>query len=228
MLNSFLWAYSLWDFRYKLNASWALSYKYILSNHHSLIQMQGLVLICLCPFNIIYRSSRFFLIRSLFHCICAPFYKVIDSTRLEFYICWTTSYVDILNLQVKMVDFFLADQLTSQVSYLIGPSIGDMDLVFLYFWISDLFSTSAWPQTQAIRSFVYYICYYGWGKALSPGRKMCHVSDVYVIFYYISAAIPFWIRFLQVLNTSPKLTCTLAYISACTQWTKLMYSVCDD
>nr|XP_009802318.1 PREDICTED: phosphate transporter PHO1 homolog 3-like isoform X5 [Nicotiana sylvestris] len=125
----------------------------------------GLVLICLCPFNIIYRSSRFFLIRSLFHCICAPFYKVIDSTRLEFYICWTTSYVDILNLQVKMVDFFLADQLTS--------------------------------QTQAIRSFVYYICYYGWGKALSPGRKMCHVSDVYVIFYYISAAIPFWIRFLQ-------------------------------
>ncbi|XP_019254643.1 PREDICTED: phosphate transporter PHO1 homolog 10-like isoform X2 [Nicotiana attenuata] len=101
----------------------------------------GLVLICLCPFNIIYRSSRFFLIRSLFRCICAPFYKV------------------------KMVDFFLADQLTS--------------------------------QTQAIRSFVYYICYYGWGKALSPGRKMCHVSDVYVIFYYISAAIPFWIRFLQ-------------------------------
>nr|XP_009802309.1 PREDICTED: phosphate transporter PHO1 homolog 9-like isoform X4 [Nicotiana sylvestris] len=78
------------------------------------------------------------------------------------------TYVELLPLGlliVKMVDFFLADQLTS--------------------------------QTQAIRSFVYYICYYGWGKALSPGRKMCHVSDVYVIFYYISAAIPFWIRFLQ-------------------------------
>ncbi|KAM3282225.1 phosphate transporter PHO1 3-like isoform X1 [Capsicum chacoense] len=50
--------------------------------------------------------------------------------------------------------------------------------------------------TQAIRSFEYYICYYGWGKG-STGRKMCHVSDVYIVFYYISAAIPFWIRFLQ-------------------------------
>ncbi|XP_060208125.1 phosphate transporter PHO1 homolog 5-like [Lycium barbarum] len=100
----------------------------------------GLVLICLCPFNIIYRSSRFFLIRSLFRSICAPFYKV------------------------NMIDFFLSDQLAS--------------------------------QTQAIRSFVYYICYYGWGKA-STGRKMCHVSDVYIVFYYISAAIPYWIRFFQ-------------------------------
>ncbi|XP_015168476.1 phosphate transporter PHO1 homolog 10-like [Solanum tuberosum] len=100
----------------------------------------GLVLICLCPFNIIYRSSRFFLIQSLFRSICAPLYKV------------------------NMIDFFLSDQLTS--------------------------------QTQAIRSFVYYICYYSWGKS-STGRKMCHVSDVYIVFYYISAAIPYWIRFFQ-------------------------------
>ncbi|CAN4128176.1 unnamed protein product [Withania somnifera] len=100
----------------------------------------GLVLICLCPFNIIYRPTRFFLVRSLVRSICAPFYKV------------------------SMIDFFLSDQLTS--------------------------------QTQAIRSFVYYICYYGWGKD-STGRKMCHISDVYVVFYYISAAIPYWIRFLQ-------------------------------
>lgn len=94
--------------------------------------MQGLLLICLCPFNIIYRSSRFFLIRSLFRCICSPFYKVIDSTALE---CawWATSYVDSLYMQVKMVDFFLADQLTSQVSYFIEISIGDMDLVFHQF-----------------------------------------------------------------------------------------------
>ncbi|KAK8534010.1 hypothetical protein V6N13_028312 [Hibiscus sabdariffa] len=43
------------------------------------------------PFNIIYRSSRFFLIRCAFHCVCAPLYKV------------------------TLPDFFLADQLTSQV-----------------------------------------------------------------------------------------------------------------
>ncbi|KAG4181943.1 hypothetical protein ERO13_A09G013700v2 [Gossypium hirsutum] len=44
-----------------------------------------------CPFNIIYRSSQFFLIRCVFHCVCAPLYKV------------------------TLPDFFLADQLTSQV-----------------------------------------------------------------------------------------------------------------
>ncbi|MCD7450520.1 Xenotropic and polytropic retrovirus receptor 1 [Datura stramonium] len=60
------------------------------------------------------------------------------------------------------------------------------------FFLSDQLTS----QTQAIRSFVYYICYYGWGKA-STGRKMCHVSDVYIVFYYISAAIPYWIRFFQ-------------------------------
>ncbi|CAA2933642.1 phosphate transporter PHO1 homolog 3-like [Olea europaea subsp. europaea] len=55
----------------------------------------GLVLLVIvtffCPFNIIYRSSRFFLLICLFHCFLAPLYKV-------------TSH-----------DFFFADQLTSQV-----------------------------------------------------------------------------------------------------------------
>ncbi|KZV15957.1 EXS family protein isoform 1 [Dorcoceras hygrometricum] len=52
------------------------------------------LLITFCPFNIIYRSSRFFLIRCAWHCILAPLYKV------------------------TMPDFFLADQLTSQVQAL--------------------------------------------------------------------------------------------------------------
>ncbi|KAK2429185.1 phosphate transporter PHO1 protein [Trifolium repens] len=48
------------------------------------------ILIAFCPFNIIYRSSRFFFLRSLFRCICAPFFPV------------------------TLIDFFMADQLTSQ------------------------------------------------------------------------------------------------------------------
>ncbi|KAI9154367.1 hypothetical protein LWI28_025180 [Acer negundo] len=52
------------------------------------------ILITFCPFNIIYRSSRFFLIQCLIHCIFAPLYKV------------------------SLSDFFLADQLTSQVQAL--------------------------------------------------------------------------------------------------------------
>lgn len=54
-----------------------------------LVTLLGLVLFC--PFNVIYRSSRFFLIQCVFHCLCAPLYKV------------------------TLPDFFLADQLTSQV-----------------------------------------------------------------------------------------------------------------
>ncbi|XP_047321876.1 phosphate transporter PHO1 homolog 3-like [Impatiens glandulifera] len=53
-----------------------------------------LAIILLCPFNIIYRSSRLFFLVSVFHCICAPLYKV------------------------TLPDFFLADQLTSQVQLL--------------------------------------------------------------------------------------------------------------
>ncbi|MCD7447327.1 hypothetical protein HAX54_027191 [Datura stramonium] len=50
-----------------------------------------LLLITFCPLNILYRSSRFFLIRCAWRCLCAPLYKV------------------------TLPDFFLADQLTSQV-----------------------------------------------------------------------------------------------------------------
>ncbi|KAG6398343.1 hypothetical protein SASPL_139801 [Salvia splendens] len=48
-------------------------------------------IITFCPFNIIYRSSRYFLIRCAWHCLCAPLYKI------------------------TLPDFFLADQLTSHV-----------------------------------------------------------------------------------------------------------------
>ncbi|ESR43753.1 hypothetical protein CICLE_v10013830mg, partial [Citrus x clementina] len=49
------------------------------------------IVILICPFNIIFRSSRFFFLASLFHCIAAPLHKV------------------------TLQDFFMADQLTSQV-----------------------------------------------------------------------------------------------------------------
>ncbi|KAL4577276.1 hypothetical protein LXL04_013382 [Taraxacum kok-saghyz] len=54
----------------------------------------GLVVVVLslafCPFNIVYRTNRFFMIKCIWRCICAPLYKV------------------------TLPDFFLADQLTSQ------------------------------------------------------------------------------------------------------------------
>ncbi|XP_015895052.3 phosphate transporter PHO1 homolog 3 [Ziziphus jujuba] len=56
-----------------------------------LFLLVSVIVTLLLPLNIIYRSSRFFFLTCLFHCICAPLYKVI------------------------FPDFFLADQLTSQV-----------------------------------------------------------------------------------------------------------------
>ncbi|KAG5591937.1 hypothetical protein H5410_042451 [Solanum commersonii] len=101
----------------------------------------GIVLICLCPFNIIYRSSRFYLIQSLFRSICAPLYKV------------------------NMIDFFLSDQLTSQVSYFFGPLIDTSDKKFR----------------------ILHLLYYSWGKS-STGRKMCHVLDIHHDLYICISA----------------------------------------
>ncbi|CAK9316731.1 unnamed protein product [Citrullus colocynthis] len=59
-----------------------------------LVLLLVVIAVFLCPLNILYRSSRFFCIRTLYHSICAPLYTVI------------------------FPDFFLADQLTSQVQAL--------------------------------------------------------------------------------------------------------------
>ncbi|XP_019195164.1 PREDICTED: phosphate transporter PHO1 homolog 3-like [Ipomoea nil] len=115
----------------------------VLTESVPLILISVLLIITFCPLNIMYRSSRFFLIRCAWHCICAPLFKV------------------------TLPDFFLADQLTSQV--------------------------------QAIRSFEFYICYYGWGN-FRQRLNTCQDSDVYKLFYIIVAAIPFVVRLLQCLR----------------------------
>nr|XP_023903623.1 phosphate transporter PHO1 homolog 3-like isoform X5 [Quercus suber] len=110
-----------------------------------------LVLIILfCPFNIMYRSSRFFFLTCLSHCILAPLYKIYIGQE-----------------KVTLPDFFLADQLTSQV--------------------------------QALRSFEFYICYYGWGD-FKHRHHTCGRSDVYKTFCFIVAVIPYWSRLLQCLR----------------------------
>ncbi|KAJ7953853.1 Phosphate transporter PHO1-like protein [Quillaja saponaria] len=101
------------------------------------------IAILICPFNVVYRSSRFFFLRCMFHCICAPFYKV------------------------TLPDFSLADQLTSQV--------------------------------HAVRNFLFYICYYGWGD-YRYRQNHCKSSDIYKIFYFLVAIIPYWFRLLQCLR----------------------------
>ncbi|CAL0312228.1 unnamed protein product [Lupinus luteus] len=108
-----------------------------------LILVLVVIVILLCPLNILYRSSRMFFLTCLFHCICAPLYKVI------------------------LPDFFLADQFTS--------------------------------QGQALRSFVFYICYYGWGN-FKHRQSTCQSSRIFITFSFIVPVIPYWFRFLQCLR----------------------------
>ncbi|KAL2344580.1 hypothetical protein Fmac_005865 [Flemingia macrophylla] len=108
-----------------------------------LILVLFVIAILLCPFNIIYRSSRMFFLTCLFHCICAPLYKV------------------------TLPDFFMADQFTS--------------------------------QGQALRSFEFYICYYGWGD-FKLRESTCKSSRIFVVFSFIVVVIPYWSRFLQCLR----------------------------
>lgn len=53
--------------------------------------LQAFIIILICPFNIIYKSSRYRLLSVLRNIILSPLYKVV------------------------MLDFFMADQLCSQV-----------------------------------------------------------------------------------------------------------------
>uniref|UniRef100_A0A0D3DG21 EXS domain-containing protein n=1 Tax=Brassica oleracea var. oleracea TaxID=109376 RepID=A0A0D3DG21_BRAOL len=66
------------------------------------------IAITLCPFNILYRSSRFFFLTALFRCIAAPFYTV------------------------NLPDFFLADQLTSQ-----AQALRSLEFYICYYGFGD-------------------------------------------------------------------------------------------
>ncbi|KAH9295012.1 hypothetical protein KI387_038600, partial [Taxus chinensis] len=73
-----------------------------------LILVVILLLALFCPFKVLYHSSRLFLLRSAFHCICVPFYKVL------------------------LPDFFLADQLTSQI----------LNVLLRFAWIQSVMNFS--------------------------------------------------------------------------------------
>ncbi|OMO93265.1 hypothetical protein CCACVL1_06554 [Corchorus capsularis] len=74
------------------------------------LALVAIVLVILfCPIDIIYRSTRFFFIKSLFHCLCAPLYKV------------------------TLPDFFLADNITSQIQ-----AIRSLDLYICYYGLGEL------------------------------------------------------------------------------------------
>ncbi|XP_073310364.1 phosphate transporter PHO1 homolog 9-like [Primulina huaijiensis] len=110
-----------------------------------------LLLITLCPFNIIYRSSRFFLIWCAWRCVFAPFYKVM------------------------FADFFLADQLTSQVQ-----AIRSLQFYVCYYGWGDYKRRS----NQCSESKLYGIFYIVvaiipfWSRVLQCLRRLFEEKDL--------------------------------------------------
>ncbi|KAA3488157.1 phosphate transporter PHO1-like protein 10 isoform X2 [Gossypium australe] len=85
------------------------------------------LIILFCPFNIIYRSTRFFFIKSLFRCLCAPLYKV------------------------TLPDFFLADHVTSQVT-----AIRSLDLYICYYGLGERSQRESKCHGHSIYNVLYF------------------------------------------------------------------------
>ncbi|KAG5226951.1 EXS family protein [Salix suchowensis] len=105
-----------------------------------------LLVIVLCPFNIIYRSSRFFLIRCAFHCLFAPLYKV------------------------TLPDFLLADQLTSQVQ-----ALRNLEFYICYYGWGDFTTrTNTCSGSRVFESFYFVVAMIPyWFRFLQPAMFQC-------------------------------------------------------
>ncbi|KZV15955.1 hypothetical protein F511_25372 [Dorcoceras hygrometricum] len=109
------------------------------------------LLITFCPFNIIYRSSRFFLIQCAWRCILAPLYKV------------------------TMADFFLADQFTSQIQ-----AIRCIQFYICYYIWGD-FTTRSTTFLKSNTYEIFYIVIAVipfWSRVLQCLRRLFEEKDI--------------------------------------------------
>ncbi|XP_042499329.1 phosphate transporter PHO1 homolog 3-like isoform X1 [Macadamia integrifolia] len=124
--------------------------------YKSITELVPLGLFCLvlvitfCPFDIIYRSSRFFLLRSAFHCISAPLYKV------------------------TLPDFFLADQLTSQVQ-----AIRSLEFYICYYgWGDYIHRRNTCKNFHVYQTFFYIVSVFPyWSRFLQCLRQLYEEKD---------------------------------------------------
>ncbi|XP_023549609.1 phosphate transporter PHO1 homolog 9-like isoform X1 [Cucurbita pepo subsp. pepo] len=114
-----------------------------------------LLLIIFCPFDIIFRSSRFFLIRSAFHLVCTPFYKV------------------------TLEDFFLADQLTSQVQ-----AFRSLEFYICYYgWGDFIRRSNTCKENKVFEAFYFVVAIIPyWIRTLQCLRRLIEEKDVMHVF----------------------------------------------
>ncbi|XP_048318124.2 phosphate transporter PHO1 homolog 10 isoform X1 [Ziziphus jujuba] len=108
------------------------------------------LVITFCPFNIIYRSSRFFFIRCTFRCLCAPLYPV------------------------TLQDFFLADQLTSQMQ-----AFRSLVLYICYYGLGEYSRRQNKCHSHGVYNTLYYVVAIipFWLRFLQCIRRLCEDKD---------------------------------------------------
>ncbi|XP_004297283.1 PREDICTED: phosphate transporter PHO1 homolog 3-like [Fragaria vesca subsp. vesca] len=108
------------------------------------------IVILVCPFNIVYRSSRYFFLVCVFHCICAPLYKV------------------------TLPDFFLADQLTSQVQ-----AIRSLQFYICYYgWGDYKLREDSCRSSDVFKTFNFIVaCIPYWSRLLQCLRRLFEEKD---------------------------------------------------
>ncbi|KAG6758036.1 hypothetical protein POTOM_038369 [Populus tomentosa] len=109
-----------------------------------------LLIILLWPFNMFYRSSRFLLLTCIFHCIAAPLYKV------------------------TLPDFFLADQLTSQVQ-----SLRSLEFYICYYgWGDYKHRRSNCKESPVFTTFSFIVAVIPyWSRLLQCLRRLFEEKD---------------------------------------------------
>ncbi|XP_043704061.1 phosphate transporter PHO1 homolog 3-like [Telopea speciosissima] len=128
----------------------------ITKDFKALTELIPLGLVCLvlaitfCPFDIIYRSSRFFLLRCALHCISSPLYKV------------------------TLADFFLADQLTSQVQ-----AFRSLEFYICYYgWGDYKLRTNNCKDNDVYKTFFYIVAVIPfWFRFLQCIRRLFEEKD---------------------------------------------------
>ncbi|KAJ6350591.1 hypothetical protein OIU78_006697 [Salix suchowensis] len=109
-----------------------------------------LLIVLLLPFNMFYRSARFFLLTCIFHSIAAPLYKV------------------------TLPDFFLADQLTSQVQ-----SLRSLEFYICYYgWGDYKHRQNTCRSYTVFRTFSFIIAVIPyWSRLLQCLRRLFEEKD---------------------------------------------------
>ncbi|XP_011073562.1 phosphate transporter PHO1 [Sesamum indicum] len=124
------------------------------------------VLLLICPLNVFYRPTRYCFLRVIRNIVCSPFYKVL------------------------MVDFFMADQLTSQI-----PLLRHMESAACYL-LAGSFKTHRYETCKSgkqYRELAYVISFapYYW-RAMQCARRWfdeCNIDHLANLGKYVSAMV---------------------------------------